>query len=70
MMISSIFNWNNVHVMNAFVYNVCIHDADTNSPKENLQPPLPIPYLKIYPLVVSKIIRSAKTSYLIIVFVY
>ena len=56
--------------MNAFVYNVCIHDADTNSPKENLQPPLPIPYLKIYPLVVSKIIRSAKTSYLIIVFVY
>ena len=34
------FPGSNMHVMNVFVDNAYIHEADTNSPKENVPPPL------------------------------
>ena len=58
-----------MHVTNSYVYNVCIFEDDTNSPKENSPPPLPVPYPKIYPIAVPKVIRYTNTSHLIIVFV-
>ena len=63
------FTWSSVHVMNEYVDNVCIREDETNSPKENVSPPLPIPYPKIYPIIVPKIISYDNTSHFIIVFV-
>ena len=57
-----------VHIMNAYVDNVCIREDDTKCPKENVPPPLPIPYPKIYPIVVPKLIRYFNTSHFIILF--
>ena len=62
------FPWSKVHVINAYVDNVYIRDDDTNIPKENLPPPLPVPYSKIFPIVVPKIIIYANTSHFMIVF--
>ena len=62
------FPWSNVYVMNAYVDNVCIREDDNNSPKENLPPPLPLNYSKIYPIIVPGIISYASTSNFIIVF--
>ena len=62
------FTWSTVHVMNACVDNVYICDDDTNRPKENVPPPLRVPYPNIYPIVVSKIIRYDNTFHFIIVF--
>ena len=61
------FPWSTVHVMNAYVDNVCIHEDDNNRTKENTSPPLPLPYPKIYPLIVPGIISYANTSHFIIV---
>ena len=58
-----------MHVMNAYVYNLCIHTDDTKRPIENAPPPITLPYPKIYPIVVTKIISHANTYHLIIVFV-
>ena len=55
--------------MNAYVDNVCICDDDSNSPKENVPPPLPLPHPKIDPIIVPGIIRYANISHFIIVFV-
>ena len=63
------FTWIAVHVINEYLYNVRINEDENNSPKENAPPPLPVPYLKIYPIVVPKIISYANTSHFIIVFV-
>ena len=63
------FPWSTLHVMNEYVDIVCIHEGKNNIPKENVPPPLPIHYPKIYPITVTGIIRHAKTSYFIIVFV-
>ena len=63
------FPWSIVHVINAYVDNLCIHEDDTNSPKENLPPQLPAPCPKVYHIVVLIIIRNATTSHFIIVFV-
>ena len=46
------FPWSTVHVMNACVDNVCIPEDDNNVPEENLPPPFPLPYPKIYSIVV------------------
>ena len=62
------FPWSTVHVMSAYVDNVCICEDDNNSPKENLPPLLPLPYPKIYPIVVTGIISYANTSHFIILF--
>ena len=35
-----------MHVVNAYVDHLCNRGDDTNRPKENLPPPLPIPYPK------------------------
>ena len=55
--------------MNAYVDNAPIFEEDTNSSKENVPPPLPVPYPKIYHIVVPKIIRYSNNSNLNIVFV-
>ena len=39
-----------VHIMNEYVDNVCIREDEKNSPKENVPPPLPLSYPKIYTL--------------------
>ena len=62
------FPWGTVHVMNKFVDNACICEDDKNTPKENLLPPLPLSYPKIYPTIVLEIISYANTSHFIIVF--
>ena len=59
-----------MHVLNVYVDNVCILEDETNSPKENVPPPLPVTYPRIYPIVVPEIISYTNTSHLIIVFVY
>ena len=58
-----------MHITNEYVDNVCIFKDDNNSSKENVPPPLPLPYPKIYPITVPGIIRYANTSHFIIVFV-
>ena len=63
------FPWVAVHVMNAYVDNVCILEDDNNIPKENIPPPIHLPYLKIYPILVPEIISNSNTSHFIIVFV-
>ena len=68
MMIFYIFPWSTLHVMNAYVDNICIFEDDNNIPKENLSPPLIIPYPKIYLIVVPGLISYANTSHFIIVF--
>ena len=59
-------SWSNMHGMNAYVDNVCILKYDTNRPKENVPPPLPVPYPNIYTIVVPKIISYANTYHLIL----
>ena len=54
--------------MNAYVENASIREDDTNSSKENVPPPLPVPYPKIYHIVVPKIITYSNTSNLNIIF--
>ena len=61
------FNWSTVHVMNVYVDNVCIREDDNNIPRENVPPPLPLSYPKIYPIIVPEIISYANTSHFIIV---
>ena len=63
------FPWSTVHVMNAYVDNVYICGDYNNTPKENVPPPLPITYPKIYPIIVPGLICYAKNSHLIVVFV-
>ena len=63
------FPWIDLHVMNEYVDNAYIHEDDTNISKENVPPPLPVPYPKIYHILVPKIIRYSNTSHSIIVFV-
>ena len=58
-----------VHVINVYIDNSCVSEDETNTSKENVPPPLPVTYPKIYPIVVPKIIRYANTSHFIIVFV-
>ena len=41
--------------------------GDTNSPIENVPPPIPVPYPNIYPIVVPRLIRYVNTSHFIIV---
>ena len=62
------FPWSNLHVMNEYVDNVLILEDDTNSIKENVPPPLPVTYPKVYPIAAPKIISYSNTSHLIIVF--
>ena len=62
------FTWSNVHIMNAYVVNVCIREDDKKSPKM-LPPPLPITYPKMYSIIFPNIISYANTSHLIIAFV-
>ena len=47
MMRSYIFTWSNMHITNEYVDNVCIFKDDNNRSKENVPPPLPLPYPKI-----------------------
>ena len=63
------FPWSIVHVINAYVDHLCIHEDDTNIPKENLPPPPPVPYHQTYPILVPNLIRYVNTSHLVIVFV-
>ena len=63
------FPLSNGHFVNSYVDDVCIREDYTNRPKENLPPPLPVPYLKIYPKVATKIIIYTNTYHFIIVFV-
>ena len=68
MMRNSVFLWSTVHVKNAYVDNVCISEDYNNSPRENVPPPLPFSYPKIYPIIVPGIISYSNTSHFIIVF--
>ena len=61
--------WSTLHVINTYVDNVCTCEDDKNTPKENLSPPLPVTYPKIYPTIVPGIIIYVNTSHLIIIFV-
>ena len=54
--------------MNAYVDNVCIHEDNNNIPKENVPPPLTIPYPKTDPIIAPGVISYANTSHFIIVF--
>ena len=63
------FPWIDLHVMNSYVDSASIFEDDANSSKENVPPPLPVPYPKKYHIVVPKIIRYSNTSHSIIVFV-
>ena len=63
----SMFPWIAEHVMNVYVDNVCIREDDNNSPRENVPPPLPLSYPKIYPIIVPEIISYANISHFIIV---
>ena len=67
-MISSMFPWINMHVMNVYADNLFICEDDNNTPKENLPPSLTIPYPKTYPIIVSGIVRYYKNSHFNIVF--
>ena len=55
--------------MNAYVENVCISEDENNILKENVPPPLPFPYPKIYPIIVTGLISYANTYHFIVVFV-
>ena len=66
---SYMFHCSNVHVINAYVDNVCICEDEVNIPKENVPPPLPVPYSNIYPILVPNIVSYTNTSHFIIVFV-
>ena len=50
------FTWSTLHVMNSYVDNICSIEDETNIPKENVPPPILVPYPNIYPIVVSKLI--------------
>ena len=69
MMRLSIFTWSTVYNINEDIYNSFIHEDDTNSQKENVPPPLPLPHPKIDPIIVPGIIRYANNSHFIILFV-
>ena len=62
------FPWSTVHVKNEYVDDVFICENENNRPKENVPPPLPLPFPKIYPRIVLGIISYASTSQFIIVF--
>ena len=62
------FTWITIHVINEYLYNVRINEDENNSPKENAPPPLPVPYLKIYPIVVPKITVYDNNSHFVFVF--
>ena len=62
------FTLSTVRVMNEYVDNLCIREYDNNTPKENVSPPLPLPYPKIHPITIPGIIIYANTSHFIIVF--
>ena len=64
------FPWSTVHVMNAYVDHGCICEDDTDIPKENVPPPLPVIYPKKYPTMVNWLIGYTNTSHFIILFVY
>ena len=68
MMRSSMFPCCNANVVNTFVYNVFIHEDDTNTPKVDRPPPLHVTHLKIYPIVVLNLIINVNTSHFIVVF--
>ena len=68
-MISSMFIWSTVYVMNAYVDNVFICEDNNNSPKQTVPPPLPLPYRKIYPIILPGLIKYFKTSHFIYLFV-
>ena len=55
--------------INEDIYNSFIHEDDTNSQKENVPPPLPLPHPKIYPVIAPGLISYSKTSHLIILFI-
>ena len=61
------FPWSTMHAMNAYVDNLCIREDDNNIQKENLPPPLPLPYPKIYHIIVPGLISYANTFHFIIV---
>ena len=60
--------WSTVHVMNVYVDIVLTHEYDNNIQKENVPPPLPFPYPKIYPIIVPGITSYANTSHINILF--
>ena len=62
------FTLSAVHVINEYVDKVCIHEDEKNTPKENPPPKIPLPYPKIYPIIVPGIISYANISHFIIVF--
>ena len=69
MMRKSLFPWSTVHVMNIYIYHLCICEYDTNRPKENVPPPLPLTYSKIYPKIVPGIISYYNTPHFNILFI-
>ena len=54
--------------MNTYVDNLYNIEDDNNSPKENVLPPLPLSYPKVYPIIFPGIISYANTSHFVIVF--
>ena len=68
MTIYSMFPLINVPVMNVHVDNVYIREENNNSLEENVTLPIIIPFPKIYPMLVPKIIINANTSNFITVF--
>ena len=63
------FPWSTVHVMNAYVDNLCNSEDDNNSPKENVPPPLHLPYPRINRIIIFPgLIRYENTYHFIIVF--
>ena len=60
-MISYMFSFSTVHVINEYVDNASIREDDTNTLKENVPSPIPVPYPKIYPILVPKIISYSNT---------
>ena len=62
------FTWITAHVVSAYTDNECIHEDDTNIPKENAPPPLLLPYPEIYCIIAPELVRYAKTPHFIILF--
>ena len=61
------FPWSTIHRMNTYVDNVFICEDENNNPKQNVPPPLPLPYHKIYHIIVPGLISYANTFHIIIV---
>ena len=62
------FHWSNFNVMNECVYILCISEDGTNSPKEKGPLWIYVPYPKIYPILVPKLIIYFRISHFIILF--